>query len=223
MNPFFRYLPFWLRTFTHMKTAGIIYNTIQQTLRKNRQGVLRASEVEMAINIGISNFFEKQLRLFRVSGFVPSPLEPLITTSTLTLTDGQVDVPEDFAKEVTFWVTTVNGAPAEFMNISEFIDRQTSVILPPTEEDPIGTVAGGVISVRPQNIDEIEFTYIARPIEVDIATTVNGRVLIYDDVNTTDTNIRPEYAPDITKEALMFLGVQEQNPGAVELGSTANQ
>jgi hypothetical protein len=223
MTPFFLYLPLRVCTFTSMKTAGIIYNTIQQTLRKNRQGTLRVSEVQMAINIGISNFFEKQLRLFRVSGFIPAPLEPLVTTETISLSSGSASVPSDFAKEVTFYVREINGTPAEFLNISEFIDRQTSQILNPTRENPIGTIAAGNISVYPSDIDEIEFTYIKRPIEVDIATTVSGRMLEYDDSNTTDTDIRPEYAPNIIKEALMFLGIQEQNPGAVELGSTVNQ
>lgn len=210
-----------------MKTAGIIYNTIQQTLRKNRQGSLRVSEVQMAINIGISNFFEKQLRLFRISGFVPSPLEPLLRETTLYFSPldppGTFVVPADFAKEVTFWVQNLNSSPAEFLNMAEFIDRQTSVILPPREEDPIGTVANGVISVSPQNIQEIRFFYISRPIEAVIATDPDGRMRVYNDANTTDTNIRPEYASEIIKEALLFLGVQEQNDGAIQIASTVNQ
>lgn len=223
MTPFFLYLPHPIHRFTNMKTAGIIYETIQATLRKSRKGTLRVSEVELAINVGIINFFEKQLQLFRIAGYVPSPLEPLLKTTTVNLTDGSSTLPADFAKEVTFWVTTVNGAPAEFMNMAEFIDRQTSVILPATEEDPIGTIAGGSILVRPQNLEQIKFTYISRPISVVIGTTTNGRVLIYSDSTTTDTNIRPEYAPDIVKEALMFLSVSEQDQNAAQLATTTNE
>lgn len=206
-----------------MKTAGIIYNTIQQTLRKNKQGTLRPSEIEMAINIGISNFFEKQLRLFRISGFVPTPIEPLVTTTELQLTNGVGVVDSDFAKEVAFYVPGYNAKPGTLLNVSEFIDRKSSEVLKPSQEQPIASVSAGEINVYPSNIKEITFIYISTPIQVSISTTVSGRMLLYDDAGTTDTNIRPEYSTNIVKEALMFLGIQEQNPGAVELGSTVNQ
>lgn len=210
-----------------MKTAGIIYKTIQQTLRKNRQGTLRVSEVETAINIGIYNFFEKQLRLFRISGFIPAPLEPLVTETTLTfdieVDKGKLPLPEMFAKEVAFYIRGNNATPGRFLNVSDFIDHQSSQILRPNDENPIATVAGGSFSVYPTDIPEVQFIYIKRPIQVDIATLQSSRSLEYNEAATIDTDIRAEYAPDIIKEALMFLGIQEQNPGAVELGSTVNQ
>lgn len=209
-----------------MKTAGIIYTAIHNTLRKTRSGALRHSEVELAINVGIKNFFEKQLKLFRASGFIPAPLEPLIKVANNSLIGGEAALPYNFAKEVTFYVKNVNATPAEFLNMSEFIDRQTSVILPPTEENPIGNISGGVLYVRPVSLTSIVFVYIAKPVDVVVGITVNGRNWEYDTTNnessTTDTEFRVEYAPDIIKEALAFLSVSEQDEGAASLSTTVN-
>lgn len=211
-----------------MKTAGILYTSLETILRKGRKGMLRVPEIQLAINVGISKFFENQLRMFRVSGYVPTPLTPLLTVTPIAITNGEGALPDDFAKEVSFYYpNAMNTKPAEFMNMAEFTDRQTSSILPATLYDPIGTIAGGAgggtIYIRPIDLDFVTLTYIKRPTNVEIGTTISsGRFLIYDDDTTVDTELKPEYVNDILKEALLFLSVPEQDEMAAQYGSTNN-
>lgn len=209
-------------TFTYMKRVGFILETIEMTLRKERRGMLKKSQIQTAIRVAINNYFDKQLTAYRATGVVPTPLQPLVKSATLSLNLGVGTLPTDFSKEVTFYIPNVNSNPAEFMNRPEFEERKNSVLLPPTEVDPIATVENNKIYVRPPNSPDIIFTYIKRPTEISIATTVSGdgRELLYDDGNSIDTDFYIEFCPDIIKEALQFLSVPQQDSAAAQLAST---
>jgi hypothetical protein len=202
-----------------MKTIGFILETIEMTLRKERRGMLKKSQIQTAVRVAINNYFDKQLTMYRVTGVIPTPLQPLIKTTQLTY---PFAVPTDFSKEVTFHIANVNSNPAQFVNRSEFEERKNSVLMPPTEVDPIGTVEDNQIIVRPQNTGEIMLTYISQPTEIVIATTPSAdeRSLDYDDTNSVDTEFYREYSPDIIKEALQFLSVPQQDSNAAQLSAT---
>jgi hypothetical protein len=206
-----------------MKTVGSILETIEMTLRKDKRGSLKKSQIQTAIRVGINNFFDKQLQIYRMSGgMVPTPLRQFVKSATITITNSVGTAPTDMAIEQTFYVANTNSNPAEFLARDVFEERKNSVILPPTELDPIGTLELGNILVRPQNLTEIIFTYIKRPAEISIGTqpSIDGRELEYVDNTTVDTEFSIEYAPDIIKEALMFLGVPQQDGNAVSLAET---
>jgi hypothetical protein len=205
-----------------MKRVGFILETIEMTLRKERRGMLKKSQIQTGIRVAINNYFDKQLTIYRATGKVPTPLHSLLKTSTLSLNLGVGTLPTDFSKELSFYIPNVNSNPAEFMNRAEFEERKNSVILPPTEIDPIAVIEDNKIYVRPPNSPEIIFTYIKRPTEILIATTVSddGRNLDYDDANSVETDFHIEYCPDIIKEALQFLSVPQQDSGANQLGAT---
>jgi hypothetical protein len=202
-----------------MKTIGFILETIEMTLRKERRGMLKKSQIQTAVRVAINNYFDKQLTMYRVTGIIPTPLQPLIKTTQLT---SPFAVPADFSKEVTFHIANVNSNPAQFVNRSEFEERKNSVLMPPTEVDPIGTIEDNQILVRPQNTGEIMLTYISQPTEIVIATTPSAdeRSLDYDDTNSVDTEFYREYSPDIIKEALQFLSVPQQDSNAAQLSAT---
>lgn len=209
-------------TFTIMKRIGFILEAIEMTLRKERRGMLKKSQIQTAVRVAINNFFDKQLTIYRATGILPSPLQPFVKTSTLSLTSGNATLPSDFVKELTFYIANVNSNPAEFLDRAEFDERKNSVLLPPTDVDPVATIGGGYISVRPPTAISIIFTYIKKPTEVVIATTVSndGRNLNYDDNASVDTEFGIESVPDIIKESLQFLSVPQQDEAAASLGVT---
>lgn len=218
-------MPFMVSTFTTMKTVGFILETIEMTLRKERRGMLKKSQIQTAIRVAINNFFDKQIKIMEASKpkLIPVPLQPFIVSSLLPVSaTGVATLPADCAKDITFFIPNVNSNPAEMLDRSEMEERKNSVIMPPTELDPIGTIEGLSILVRPVNSSEIMFTYIKRPTEIAIATTLSGdsRSLIYDDNGSTDTEFKAEYAPDLIKEALQFLSVPQQDQGAAGLSAT---
>jgi hypothetical protein len=210
--------------YIYLMTIKFIFDTIEMVLRKERKGSLKKSQIQTAVRVGINNFFDKQLRIFRMTGVIPTPLRPLTKTSALSIASSQGNLPTDFAKEVTFYVANVNSNPAEFLSRPEFEERKNSVLMPPTEVDPIGTVEGTKILVRPQNLVSINFVYIKKPTEIVFGTTVSGdnRDLIFSSGASTDTDFSIEYAPEIIKEALQFLGVPQQDEAAQILGEKTN-
>jgi len=208
-----------------MKTIGYITETIEMTLRKERRGILKKSQIQTAVRVAINNFFNKQLAQYRATGFIPTPLQPFVYTTTLSLTNGTASLPANFSKEVTFYIPSVNSNPAVFMNRAEFQERNNSVLMPPSELDPVGIIEGNSIYVRPINTTSIQLTYIKKPSDVVIATTVSGdgRSLNYDDTNSVDTEFRVEYSTDLIKEALQFLSVPHQDPNAAQLAQTTTE
>lgn len=209
-------------TFTIMKKIGFILEAIEMTLRKERRGMLKKSQIQTAVRVAINNYFDKQLSLYRASGILPSPLHTLVKTSTISLTLGNSALPADFCKEITFYIANVNSNPAEFLDKAQFEERKNSVLIPPTDIDPIGTIGGGYIYVRPSTVQQIILTYIKVPTEIVIATTssVDGRNLDYNDSSSVDTDFGIESVPDLIKESLQFLSIPQQDEGAASLGVT---
>lgn len=207
-----------------MKTVGIIYENIEMVLRKEKRGSLKLSQIQTAIRIGIINYFNRQLQLFRMSGEITTPLRPLITSESVEIINSVGALPAGFTKEVSFYVPASNSNPAGIYKRDKFEEEKNSVIMPPTETDPIGTLQGGTIVVRPQSIEEIILTFIKRPQDIVIGYSVSDdqRSLSYNDASTTDTEFSPEYASDLIKEALMYLGVPTQDEGAISLAQTVN-
>lgn len=208
-----------------MKTIGYIVDTIEMTLRKERRGILKKSQIQTAVRVGVNNLFNKLLVQYRITGLVPTPLQPFISTVTLSLTSGATPVPENFSKEITFYIPSVNSNPAVFMNRAEFQERNNSILMPPSELDPVGIIESNYIHVRPINTTSITFTYIKKPTDVVIGTTasLDGRSASYDDASSVDTEFYVEYSPDIIKEALQFLSVPHQDPNAAQLAQTTNE
>lgn len=205
-----------------MKTVGIITASIESVLRKEKRGSLKKSEIQKAIIAGINNFFGKQLMMYRATGALPDALRPFVKSANVTIASNVGNLPDDFSTGITFYISNGNSNPAEFMMRDEFEERKNSVILPATELDPIGTFELKTIIVRPSNLTTISLSYIKRPQDITIGTVLSGdsRELSYDEATTTDTEFAPEYAPDLVKEALMFLGVPQQDDGALALAET---
>jgi hypothetical protein len=204
-------------------TIETIFATIKEVLRKNRKGSLKDSQIQTAVRVGINNYFDNQLRLYRATGSVPSTLRPLLRTVPVQIINGVGLLPLNFAKEVTFYVYNVNSMHADFLGRQEFEERKNSVLMPPTEIDPVGYIEDGNVLVRPINLSSIQFSYIKKPVEIVYNTTPteDNRDTVFNIIGSIDTEFAIESVPDIVKEALQFIGVPQQDEGAIQLGEKA--
>lgn len=206
-------------------TIDLIFQAIRMILNKERKGFVKTSQIVYAMKLGIQNYFVKNLDEYRASGIIPDAIRPMVKIATVTLTNGSGSVPTGFEKEVSFTVPGINNFAGDFLPNDEFRDRRNSVIVGPTQDDPIAEIIGNTVRVEPSDTASIELIYIGKPIDIVYAETIDGdgRGSTFNSGGSTDTDFTISNVPDLVKEALVYLGVKQQDQPAAQLGTTTNK
>jgi hypothetical protein len=202
---------------------GQVFDTIKLVLNKERKGSVRDAQIVTALRIGSLNYFGRQLMEYRAGAEVPSTLRQQKFTAPVAIAAGVGPLPADFAKEVSFVMADPDARDGEFLSAAEFSNRLKSLLLPPSPADPIGKVEGNQVLIAPTA--NIILTYIKKPVEFVYVQTIDadGRGTTPNLATSTDLDFPQECLPDIIKEALMFLGVKQQDNDVIELGATAKE
>lgn len=206
-------------------TIDLIYQGIRLTLNKERKGFVKTSQITTAVKLGINNYFVKNINEYLATGIIPEPIRPMVKTYPVTITNGLGSLPSGFEKEVSFTIPGINNYAGDFLSHDEFMDRRNSSIVAPTEDDPIAEIIGNTLRVEPSNITTLELIYIGKPIEIVYAETLDGdsRGTTFDAAGSTDTDFTISNVADIMKEALIYLGVKQQDQPATQIGTTTNK
>lgn len=206
-------------------TIDLIYQGIRLTLNKERKGFVKTSQITTAVKLGINNYFVKNVNEYLATGIIPEPIRPMVKTYPVTITNGLGSLPSGFEKEVSFTIPGINNYAGDFLSHDEFMDRRNSSIVAPTEDDPIAEIIGNTLRVEPSNITTLELIYIGKPIEIVYAETLDGdsRGTTFDAAGSTDTDFTISNVADIMKEALIYLGVKQQDQPATQIGTTTNK
>jgi hypothetical protein len=206
-------------------TIDLIYQGIRLTLNKERKGFVKTSQITTAVKLGINNYFVKNVNEYLATGIIPEPIRPMVKTYPVTITNGLGSLPSGFEKEVSFTIPGINNYAGDFLSHDEFMDRRNSSIVAPTEDDPIAEIIGNTLRVEPSNATTLELIYIGKPIEIVYAETLDGdsRGTTFDAAGSTDTDFTISNVADIMKEALIYLGVKQQDQPATQIGTTTNK
>lgn len=196
-----------------------IFDGIKLVLNNDRRGFVKVSKIATAVRMAMYDLFNDELKIYRESGLITSRIKPFLKTASVTLTNGEGPLPNDFAKEVNF--NTNEGFEGTFLTAEEFTDRIKSVILAPDEIEPIGLIKDSKIIVLPSTFPSLDLDYIRNPADFVYATTISGdgRSEVFNAGGSTDIEFGPDSSGEIIRRALLYLGGGTQNQEAAQIGS----
>lgn len=212
---------------------GQVVDVIKLATNKERKGFIKDSQIVTALRIGSWNYFQKQLEKYRAGEEVPSTLRPFkksalssLAISTYADSSAAFAFVPDLIKEISFIFPASSGSTApntgQFLSQSEWDDRRSSSLFPPTLNDPIAKMEQTGIYVLPNVGVQIVISYIRRPVDFVYATTVDadGHGTTYNAAASTDMEFSQECYPDIIKEALIVLGIKNQDQQVIQFGAS---
>jgi hypothetical protein len=201
-----------------------IFDTIDLITNKYRRGFIKTSQKLTAVKQAQLDFFNQELEVYRKQKFIPTSLKKFVKDADITLTEGVGNLPPDFAQENVFEPDCSDCGQGVFLSPEEYYDRLHSVILAPDQNNPVARINNGKIYVQPDEFSSVKLFYFRLPIEPLYATTVaiDGRSETFNSAASTDIEFSMDYAGEITRLALAYLGVAFQNQEALQLAVSAN-
>lgn len=111
----------------------------------------------------------------------------------MTLSSGLAAKPSDFLLYSTSYAYSIfNGegklVPVDLVDDTEWIERCTSQIDPPSLRYPIARMIGTNIEVKPDTLNQLHLTYIKLPLEPWWNYTASGKTLTFAETGGSTTN-----------------------------------
>jgi hypothetical protein len=193
-----------------------IFSTIAFLSNKNRRGVLKHQDINLAVKSAQSDFYNDELKIYRETGIIPTSIKRFVKSTELTIINGEAALPVDFSREVSF--LTDYGQEGDFLHPEAYQDRKNSYIIPPDEEFPIAKIQDSKIIIEPDDLQKITLTYFRTPVDFAYSVAVDGDGRGYTITGTTDIEFGIEYSNEIIRRALLYLGVSMQNKDVEQIG-----
>lgn len=209
-----------------------LVNTIRN--RDSEGEDIRADEFQTLINaqsqlmfaekLGIPNLYALGSAFERkgaeISRKISQELRPFLTTETVTVTGGQVDVS---SKSVGYLMavepTSISGRGFDELEPSEYADRVGDAVVAPTESDPALTWnSGDVFLVAPSTITQVVLKYYKFPTDAVVVTTVNSTTLKeeYNASASTELEWEDEQKVELAYRILRDIGVNMERQDVVQ-------
>lgn len=189
-------------------TTQEMYTTILTLTNEGQGGYHSPAEIVNALNMGSTDKFNEEKRMFEDTGFISDNLRNFKVSADVTLTTGIGTLPTDYSYR-TNASNNDNGRSVDIVNESEWINRINDPINPPSAKYGICAIRSNV-QVLPTSIASIKLYYLKKPTAMALSYTVNGN----GDVSisgSTNTNWPDDCHDDLILRALPYLGVPLSN------------
>jgi hypothetical protein len=200
-----------------------VFGIITLILNKYRRGYVRPAQILSAVTQAQLDLFRQNLTIYKQVGFIPTPIKKFVRVIEIPLDDkGTGALPGEFSQEVVF--DTDDGARGVILSPEGFQDRINSSILAPDQDNPIAKIIDSKIFIQPDEFTSIHLTYFRVPVDpvYNTAVSPDGRSQEFVEAGSVDLEFGAEYSNEITRIALMYLGVAFQNDGALQLALASN-
>jgi disulfide oxidoreductase YuzD len=199
------------------------HDFIRSIIKKNKGGFISPTDVDIAINRGVSDWMNAALYKYQRTGkFDYDHL--LVKKKIFTVgssTSIQSIAQDDYVQGLTILIKDGTNSPKEgtIYDWDRFFEIKNSAILAPNTIYPAATVF--VQEESSVNVPKIEFApvpaagttyeytlvYMRRPKKGVYAYTTSGGNFTYNPTGSVDIDIDERYFSDITTRALMYLGI----------------
>lgn len=201
-----------------------MYYTIRQLASEGQGGWMPPNEVERALNLGSTDKFNEERRMFEKTGHISDNFRMFKKVQVLNLTSGVDDLPANYGYRTNAAVTSTMKK-VDIVPDSEWIARINDPIDPPTESRPIMSIGEeGKVQVRPTTIPQVSLYYLRRPVDmvIDFTEDGNGDITINQGAST-DCDWPVECHNDILLRALSYLGVPLSDELMIKLKTLKKQ
>lgn len=219
-----------------MINVNDVYEAVKSLLRKNQQGYLTPSEFIRYANISNKSRFNeiygrpqtiingKQTReSYAESQQIDEKLSIYLVSAVSQSVDsgGKIDKPVGLLRMAS--IKHNNGGvlvKVRRRNQDQEADMASSVVMPPTAEYPFYVDYGTYYQIYPKNIGDVDWSYLASPVDVVWAYTLDDRDRpIYDPDNSVDFQLEDSEIGNIIAKILVYAGKSVGDVSAIQLGS----
>lgn len=214
-----------------------LYKFVQFISNKEQSGYIKPSEFNMAVDRAQMQLFMERYNnpaeyqpgrpvprvTYQQTQKISDDLKPFIRRTFVTLTNGRMlwtdlddymhlsSVRAEFESTNNCGGTDIVKKGVRIVDDSELSHFLDSAILKPTGRYPVAAIYDGFLQIYPEDITEIEVTYLTRPNRPADGqfwkyTAVNG-LPNFDLINSTNLNWSDELFNEIAIRILSFIGI----------------
>jgi hypothetical protein len=197
-----------------------IHDWINFIIDKEQGGWFPPEEIDSALDKAQLSLFNQYRDRYAINQQDQDALGPFKIRYTFTNSktpSGVLSFPQNYQSFLGAYRQTTSPAgirykQIEIINDDELAERLSSSLRPVTENDPIGQWIGrGEIQLWPQVPNAGYAYYLRRPDAPEFVYTMNGRTVVYDDIQSVQLEWDDANTQKIMIKAIEFLGVNLDN------------
>lgn len=202
-----------------------IHDLVVFLKNQGQSGSHNTDEITNAANMASRDLFNNLKLEYEKTKMVSELLSPFKEIKTLTRI-------EEFKLPKTFETLTDIGAlvgeetyPADQLTDNEWSKRKRNPLLSPEPEYPVFRFIQDRLQVLPEEIEEVEVTYLRKPIPAIYGYTTheNGRDYIYDADSTTDFEWGEAVKNKLIFMTLSYLGIELKDEVLLQIKQFSNE
>lgn len=159
---------------------------------------------------------------YQVTKKVSGDLQPFLKAVTLTLTDGEITLPEDFVYPTSLRISKA-GAKIDLVDDDKVSSRLSSQVLPVTVEYPIAEITSTGYRIYPNTVTMAYLKYLRLPVKPEYKTKVVSGEETYDDATSVDLEFPAITHEEIIARALPALGLNVKDSSVLQFGNFKTQ
>jgi hypothetical protein len=197
-----------------------VHDWLDFVTSKEKTGYFSYQEKDRALDRAQMFYFDLFRSRYALNQQDQDSLSPFKITYQLTYAKtpgGLITFPQNYQSLLGMYAQNmidnkIKVSPIEIINDDELADRLNNQLRPVTITDPIGQWYGrGQIQLWPQVPNSGVAYYLRRPEAPNFVYTLNGRTVIYDDINSTQLEWDEPCTNKIMMKALEYLGINLDN------------
>lgn len=220
-------------------SVNYLRERVRSLASKGQAGYTTNQDFNLGLQSAVWTLFEYWTKQFEQTRRIADALQEFINRTTITTTNGNANLPDDYVHELETWVKWIdnqckNGpdiqfCPADYMNTDEVAKTLKSNIRKPSVDKGIFrfTIDGGKFYGYPENVTEWEFKYLAKPnipknngIPNYYVTTLQsnpqGDFEQFDATNSTDIPFPEHQTENFVDLLLFYLGIEIKDNAIVQ-------
>jgi hypothetical protein len=184
-----------------------IHDLVVFLKNQGQSGSHNPDEITNAVNMASRDLFNALKEEYERTKSVSELLSPFKETKKLLRVD-DFSLPEDF--ETLTDIESSDGYPVDQLTDNEWSKRKRNPLLLPEIEYPVFRIMKGRLQVLPDDINEVEITYLRCPTTAVYAYIIheNGRDYIFDEEKTKDLEWNSSVKNRIILMTLTYLGIE---------------
>lgn len=196
-----------------------IVKAVNKLSNRRQSRYFSVDEITEAINDAVLDMFNEGRSEFEKTQVVNDLLRVFKTKATIELTEGEGDLPTDYAS-LTGFEDNIDVVTDE-----RWGEVKNDVICPADSDYPVLNVYGAKVRVLPNTISSVDINYLKKPTKAVYGKTLseNGRDYMFSEVDSTDVEIPAHRAPELLAKTLKYLGVSLKQTDLTQFELLKNQ